>query len=236
VQLMRRLNSIANVFLWQIELDRWLPTEAVWGAMRLASDHELERVHRFRNPSDGLRFLGCRVALRCVLAQMTKQHPSALRFRHGAAGKPYLSSGDVSFSVSHSDGRGVIAVTRRASIGIDIERRRHLDDRSALARAVFSQREFEEFEQSGSTSETFLQVWTRKEALVKSTGEGVQAMGGYSVPVRALDACGTWTPTPEYETGMGRSSGCTLYELSDCDYIGALAVSTSADDRCVPDR
>jgi 4'-phosphopantetheinyl transferase len=83
--------------------------------------------------------------------------------------------GGVDFNVAHCEGDAVIAVTRGAAVGVDIELRRPLAGVESLASLVFSDAERRELELASDPVSAFLNGWTRKEAYVKALGLGVTA-------------------------------------------------------------
>jgi 4'-phosphopantetheinyl transferase len=83
--------------------------------------------------------------------------------------------GRLEFNLAHSDGDAVIAVANGASVGVDIELRRPVDDVDTLAKVVFSDVERRELERACDPALAFLHGWTRKEAYVKALGLGLGA-------------------------------------------------------------
>jgi phosphopantetheine--protein transferase-like protein len=98
------------------------------------------------------------------------------------SGRPYLEGATLDFSISHTDSLAVCAVdfganAVQARLGVDVERiDRSRDEASMLriARRWFSEGEIKLLEKA-PTEETFLRIWTAKEAIVKRTGEGLCA-------------------------------------------------------------
>lgn len=76
-------------------------------------------------------------------------------------GKPYLAAGRPFFSVSHSRGR-VLAAVSDFPVGVDIERVR--DFSPQLAARLFSESERRDF--------SFFEAWTLRESVYKLTGRG----------------------------------------------------------------
>jgi len=96
-------------------------------------------------------------------------------------GRPYVPGSAVDFNITHTDRHVFVAIDRRSDptqasrVGIDAEERaRKTRNFEALAARWFSQGERKLFEKSPNR-DTFLHIWTRKEALVKWTGEGIAA-------------------------------------------------------------
>ena len=107
-----------------------------------------------------------------------------------AAGKPQLAAGQnpraLHFNVSHSNGIALIAVGSGEPLGVDIERIRKDVDTNSLAERFFSIRERaglralpEHLRVPG-----FYACWTRKEAFLKATGDGLSfPLANFSVTV-----------------------------------------------------
>jgi len=86
----------------------------------------------------------------------------------GEHGKPYfIANPYCHFSLSHS-GESFALITHDAPIGIDIERLRHADFK--IARRFFTQ---DEQDYVDGDNFRFFEIWTKKEAYVKYTGEGL---------------------------------------------------------------
>lgn len=103
-----------------------------------------------------------------------------LRIGRADGGKPVLAGrADVRFSVAHSADAAAVAVARGLDVGVDVElRRRRLRRAERLAKR-FSDGEYAALRRiSGGDEERLrgavLELWTRKEAFVKCTGEGIR--------------------------------------------------------------
>lgn len=99
---------------------------------------------------------------------------------YGVDGRPYLEGADFDFNITHTDRAVFCAIARSADdgrVGIDAER---VDRVSTLRSMALAERWFTGEERrrfaKAPTTETFLSVWTRKESLVKWTGEGMRAL------------------------------------------------------------
>ena len=146
---------------------------------RLSPD-ELDRAERFHFARDRDRFIARRGLLREILALQARVPPDSLVFFTGPFGKPALvpRSGrrTLHFSLAHSDDIAVFAMSREAALGIDVERVRELSDLSRVAALVFSSRESLQWRRLPESQrlQAFFDVWTRKEAFLKGTGQGLQ--------------------------------------------------------------
>lgn len=87
-------------------------------------------------------------------------------------GKPQPVSGGFAFNLSHCPTAVAAAVTQGADVGIDVESRRRVSP--ALVRRVCSSAEQEQLRQAADAELAFVRLWTRKEAVAKLSGEGLQ--------------------------------------------------------------
>jgi len=96
-------------------------------------------------------------------------------------GRPFFSDRMCDFSITHTQNHVFCALTDvedgSARVGIDAEDldRPDLSNFDAMVARWFTESEKEIFSAS-PTKETFLRIWTRKEAYAKYTGEGLKAL------------------------------------------------------------
>ncbi|RWX59293.1 4'-phosphopantetheinyl transferase superfamily protein [Mesorhizobium sp. M2A.F.Ca.ET.039.01.1.1] len=83
---------------------------------------------------------------------------------------------DIEVSQSHSHDWSAVAVSAVGLIGIDIERWHPLANYRQLARHIMTDREVRMFEDIPRelSARKFLELWTRKEAVLKCVGHGLQ--------------------------------------------------------------
>lgn len=169
--------SDQEVHVWRTWLDIEKGMED-WFWRQLSND-EHERADRYFMHRDRRRFVAARGWLRAVLAGYVECEPSELQFTYGARGKPVLAGNDArfQFNLAHSDEIAVCAVTRDRLAGIDVEKIRKMDDLEQIARRYFSRNEQADLLRLGEAERHlgFFNCWTRKEAYLKATGEGVTA-------------------------------------------------------------
>lgn len=105
---------------------------------------------------------------------------------HTDSGKPYLEN--AVFSFSHSDTLAACAVVTDikkedylyfegdpAEIGIDVEILKEDKERhQKIAERYFSKEEIKRLEDAQNYSREFLKIWTKKEAFIKCTGNGLK--------------------------------------------------------------
>jgi len=149
------------------------------------SDDERTRAARFYFERDRSAFTVVRGALRTLIGGYLGVAPSALVFGYRDKGKPYLAApgGDLQFNVSHSGDFALLAFTRGCAIGVDVERRRPMQELYSLAQISFSPDEFAALCRLPAAAQTdaFFACWSRKEAFIKVTGEGISQLADFDV-------------------------------------------------------
>ncbi|HEV2472156.1 MAG TPA: 4'-phosphopantetheinyl transferase superfamily protein, partial [Chthonomonadales bacterium] len=165
-----------EIHVWQFDLDS-LPDRADAAAQLMCPD-EQARAARFHFSSHRLRFTAAHSALRAVLARYLETDPRAIEFGVGRHGKPFLAGkvqGKLTFNLSHSHGRALLAVSRRFTLGVDIEFIRPDFAGLDIARRYFSHVELQALEALAPElrAQAFFLCWTRKEAFIKATGMGL---------------------------------------------------------------
>lgn len=143
---------------------------------------EMERYCRFHRPQDARRFAVAHIVLRSVLALYLGTEPGSLEFEYGPYGKPHLSNTintDLRFNMAHSHGIVLIAVACGREVGVDVERIDTSYPFMDTARSFFSEKEYALLRSAPADQrpETFFRLWTRKEAMLKATGDGIGGMG-----------------------------------------------------------
>ncbi|HWQ90508.1 MAG TPA: 4'-phosphopantetheinyl transferase superfamily protein, partial [Clostridia bacterium] len=105
--------------------------------------------------------------------------PGSIRFTYGMHGKPRLdgrqAKSGLHFNLAHSHDLALVAVTRLGPVGVDIELIRYLEELDELVSRFFSPREAVAFYRLPADDKpvAFFKLWTRKEAWLKATGEGI---------------------------------------------------------------
>ncbi len=220
-----------EVHLWALPLD---PRDSVVQTLEplLAAD-EIERANRFRFPRHRRRFLVGRAFLRVLLARYRADAPERVRFVYGDKGKPALdpsqgaplkANAPLSFNLSNSGDRAVIAVTRDQALGVDLEVLRPMPDAETIAERFFSRPERLALRAVPSTakSEAFFRCWTRKEAYIKAVGDGLSMpLDRFDVSLNDDEPCRFLALDGSTE----RAEGWTLRHLEPGPgTVGALAL------------
>lgn len=166
-----------EALVWRMDLRGSVAEVAA--AERLVTDAERVRADRYLRARDRVSFLLQRAALRIQLATyLGIVDPRAVEFSHGERGKPCVKGANgpeaLEFNASGSGEVGLMVFSRGAVVGVDVERHRDIDELE-IARNFFSAEEKEELAAlpADERREGFFNAWTRKEAFIKATGEGL---------------------------------------------------------------
>ena len=174
-----------EVQLWRVDLEAIRSDESRWH--EVLSPDEVNRASRFHFPIDRQRFVASRAWLRIILAGYLGMDRKQLSFSYSSKQKPCLSpphdTNGICFNLSHSGGIALYGFSRRREIGVDVERVRSDFDVEPLARRFFSAHEQQQLFDlpSAERVDAFFRCWTRKEAYVKATGDGL------SLPLSQFD-------------------------------------------------
>jgi 4'-phosphopantetheinyl transferase len=167
---------LGRVDVWRVRTDG---PEGPHSHLEILHRDEIVRAERFRFEKDRYRFTQCRSALRQLLATYLKISPTEILFEYSARGKPRLAVRQnphaLQFNVSHSGELALIAIGSEQSIGVDIERIRTEVDTESLAERFFSTGERAGLQALPDHLRLtgFYACWTRKEAFLKATGDGL---------------------------------------------------------------
>ncbi|MCH6255174.1 4'-phosphopantetheinyl transferase superfamily protein [Puniceicoccaceae bacterium K14] len=191
----------------------------------LASDEE-ERRSRFKFDIHRERFSKSRNILRFLLGSYLSQHPTEIRFAYAAKGKPQLEGFNrLNFNISHSDSHFIAAFSTGSEIGVDIEGRRPPRDEAQLVNRFFHEKERVEYSSLPPELKTqaFYNGWTRKEALIKAHGDGLQIpLDSFQVSLDPRTPCQILSKAPAF---IEKSSSWSLVDISQSsqEYTAALA-------------
>lgn len=175
----------------QLGLDDEVSTPSVWcvfvpnglklcgrPASGLLSLDEVNRSKRFYQSGQSDRFIVGHTILRILLGKLLHCSPQDVPIEAEYGHKPVLKDNagkTIAFNLTYSNDYVLIAIDRQYGIGVDIEKIDAGFSFEPLLNACFSEKEIN-YIQGGKDEEQharFFLLWTRKEALLKKTGEGL---------------------------------------------------------------
>lgn len=148
----------------------------VTGFHDLLSSEERTRSRKFRFDHLRQSFIFTRGTLRILLGRYLELAPEAISFRYSGTGKPYVDiETSLRFNTSHSGDIVLFAFARNCDVGVDVEQIRALPDMDGIVHRFFCPEEVSQFTllPPAERENAFFHCWTRKEAYLKATGNGL---------------------------------------------------------------
>jgi len=176
----QELSAIKANHIFYISADQYT-TDFDYTAV-LSSD-ELAKADRFFQQQDRHNYLLRKFALRQILSKFLQIPSADLRFHQQQNKKPAIHH--LQFNTSHTT-NGITVAVSRSPVGIDIEYINPLFEYNDLLLQCFSTAEAEFILTGADPLFNFYTLWTRKEAILKATGQGlvdhlpmINAFGAY---------------------------------------------------------
>lgn len=206
--------STHEVHLWVFDLR----CNTAWIGLHdwMLSPEEKIRARKFHYQNDRNKYLSRRIFRRQVLGSYLQRVPATLCFEQEQNGKPCLKQRDqdpiLHFSSTHSERWCVIAVSTSGPIGVDLEMVQWHEDYLGLSRQYFSAMERAALSKIAESrlARAFFKTWTRKEALLKATGLGLQhTLDTFSVN------CTARLSRPQFHQGAGAIADTGTWWVQD---------------------
>lgn len=174
-----------EVHLWKLEPVTVQQPEHWLG---LLDAEEQARAARFRFAHLTQNFIADHARLRILLGHYLATAPKKLRFTKNAYGKPALAHPEtrLRFNLSHTAGFTLLAISLDHELGVDVEAVRPMEDWQEIAASHFSAAENAELRSfdASDRNDAFFRCWTRKEAFLKASGEGLsKPLDAFSVSI-----------------------------------------------------
>jgi 4'-phosphopantetheinyl transferase len=207
----------------------WWASVSVAGPylLDLLDDEERHRHAGFLRAEDRALFLVSHALTRLVAAHHLAIAPRAIRYARKLAAYEKPRFGDpasaLQFSLSHSGARVVVAISRAVTLGVDIERVAPTRPDASLVASVLCDTEQEAFRAVPPPARAwaFCRYWTRKEAVLKATGDGLEIS-----PARIAVTAPTSAPALVRWSGPARPA--ETVHLYDLDAAPGYAASLAA--------
>jgi 4'-phosphopantetheinyl transferase len=131
-------------------------------------------------------FVATRAILRTLLGERLEVPAAEVMLRKSENGKLSAVSGDVLFNVAHSKGLAVFAFTHNLQVGVDVELLRPLADLGGVVELTLAPSEAADLQSvpAGDRAAAFFACWTRKEAYLKASGNGLGSPRDVAVTLR----------------------------------------------------
>ncbi len=180
------IGSLANasprqneIVCWRVLLDDLDEVQLASLYGRLVPDEKL-RANAFLKPIDRNRYITAHGVLRILGKQILG---AEVQITVNAYGKPQFLNTPIQFNLSHSGNIILLAFSLNSSVGVDVERKRVIDDLDLIAANYFHRSEVQAMNGLSEPllSDIFFSCWSKKEAVVKALGLGL------SLPLNAFE-------------------------------------------------
>ena len=118
------------------------------------------------------RFVASRGYLRQYLSDYLNLPADEIVFSKETFGKPFIKSYPLHFNMAHSHELAVYAFSLNSPLGVDIEKHRSSVEIMDIAKRVMTDHELSFLKKTDDQEALFFELWARKEAIIKATGEG----------------------------------------------------------------
>jgi len=207
-----------QIHIWSIAL-RNSPPFQHWLYQSL-SEREKSKVARVITAWKQDYQIQARGWLRWLLAQYTGLSPGDIAYQYGSLGKPKLacSNSTVQFNATDSGEVMLCAFSNSHELGIDVELTPRQVRHQRISEKKFTPHELQAL--SGRAPEqqsnTFLALWTRKEAYGKATGRGIR------YPMNTVNLCEDFD-TATYRFTDTENRSWRLVQFGFREYVACLA-------------
>jgi 4'-phosphopantetheinyl transferase len=176
------------------------PSRAIASLEGLLTAPERARVARRSTPELRRRATVSLAARRLLAAEVLGVVPADVELLVDAGGRRRAEApgtASVALSVSTCGDTGVVAIARDREVGVDVEDFDEVPSTAAFATRITTPQERRRLDalEPGARERALLVVWTRKEAHLKATGEGIGSrLGTLEVPVELGLTAAPWQP------------------------------------------
>lgn len=161
----------SNVHIFRLSVSNHLEKLPFYKS--LLNSEELFRSSRFYRAEDRERYIVGRGVLKQLLGQYVKLVPELINIITGENKKPVLKDHlHLHFNISHSHDYIALAFSDN-NIGIDVEYIDNNFNHTQIAETCFTDTEINFLRKASDPRIFFFMLWTRKEALLKANGKGV---------------------------------------------------------------
>lgn len=149
-----------------------LSLESVIDTEEYLTPSEQAKRNRFIQQADKDRYSVGRYLIRTILPKYKPNLSPLFELEFTLNNKPFLQNSVIHFNLAHSGNWVVLAVSNKP-IGIDIEAIKQIPDQEEIMKTCFNNSEIETIVNSSDSLNSFYKFWTRKEAILKTTGQGI---------------------------------------------------------------
>ena len=214
-------HGAVHVWAWDLTCSH----KELLGYATLLSPEEQVRSRSFHFERGRLHYTNSRAVLRNLLGRYLSLEPISVCFTKNNFGRPELTpdlaTSKLRFNLSHTNRMAMLAIGSDLEVGVDVEELCPIG--AEFAEQYFSQRERADLEDLTHAEwvEGFYNCWTRKEAILKAEGIGLNAnLDAFDVTLRPASPA----VLLEFRASSGITHHWHLMRLSPgLGFVGALA-------------
>ncbi|MBR0081400.1 MAG: 4'-phosphopantetheinyl transferase superfamily protein [Clostridia bacterium] len=139
----------------------------------MLSMYRQQKLSRLKDEEDRARSMLAEFCLMEAVRRIVPSCPLPLTIRTEQNGKPFLIGSPLQISLSHAGAYAAAAVST-LPVGVDVERTRTVSE--SLVRRIATESEWAALQELGITDESFRDLFSAKESLVKRDGIGLAAL------------------------------------------------------------
>lgn len=149
---------------------------------------ERHRAVRFIREQDRQHYVLAHGGLRAILSRYLELSPRVVSLARAETGKPFVTRdpqkhSGITFNVSHSHNRALIAISKAQEVGVDLESVRPEVEVAKLSERYFTPAEHTVLMQATEDQRAviFFRYWVAKEAVLKARGIGLRGLSDCEV-------------------------------------------------------
>lgn len=209
----------SDIKLFKIELSKYF--NIVDYLINFLTSNEIDRAQRYRHTKDRNRFIICRSLLKYLLAKETNLEISKIQFKKTENKKPYFPlDTSLFFNISHAGNYAIIAIGP-CELGVDIEFVDKDFNFHEILGSVYNESEINIINNFDNKRYSFYKFWTRKEAIVKAIGKGIDD------DLKNIPVTDGFHSVPSTLIYGFKKINVFSFNINN-DYVGALALTEDA--------
>ena len=187
------------------------------------SSQESIKLKQFKDKNAATTFFYSKSITRFLLGKYLNRKPQDIKIHKKEHGKPEIVNNcGLHFNVSHSAGF-ICFIFSPVTCGIDIENLQRVVDYEQIIKRFFSTTEIQSWKNNfcGSKSLAFFRGWTRKEAFLKATGDGITGLSKFDI---SFEPCIKQAIISNKDQFANKGNWFFHEFLSEPDYICSLVL------------
>lgn len=164
------MKVVENLYIYYSIIDPQMPGDAFTRYLQQLPQSLHRDIMKYHQHVDRVRTLTGKLLLKEAIQQAGLPHSLMDPMSYTNYKRPFITK-EVDFNITHSGNCVACIAGRGMKVGIDVEEIKPIRPEDILA--VLRDEELDEMKRANASPEAILRFWTRKEAIVKASGEGL---------------------------------------------------------------